>query len=125
MFISSRQNRQIVQSNTESPYHDSVIKSCSTAKLLGVTMFSDLKWVSFPERVIHIKAIQMFKTIRGDAPEYLRSTFTFTSDIHARLLRSSSNFQLYTTKPHLEIYRNTFVFSGSSVWNEFPTFIYS
>ena len=26
------------------------------------------------------------------------------------LLRSSSNFQLYTPKPHLEIYRNTFVF---------------
>ena len=42
-------------------------------------MFSDLNWVSFPERDINIymKAIQMFKTIRGDAPEYLRSSFTF------------------------------------------------
>ena len=50
-------------------------------------MFSDLKWVSFPERVIHIKAIQMSKTIRGEAPEYLMSAFTFTSDIHTRLLR--------------------------------------
>jgi len=37
MFISSRQDRQILQSNTEIPYHDSVIKSCSTAKLRGVT----------------------------------------------------------------------------------------
>ena len=30
-------------------------------------MFSDLKWMSFPERVIYMKAIQMFKTIRGGA----------------------------------------------------------
>ena len=52
----------------------------------------------------------MFKTIRGDAPEYFRSSFTFASDIHARLLRSSSNFQLYTAKPHYEIYRNTLYF---------------
>ena len=48
------------------------------------TMFSDLKWMSF----IYMKAIQMFKTIGGDAPEYLRSSFTFASDIHPRLLSS-------------------------------------
>ena len=72
-----------------------------------------------------MKAIQMFKTIRGDALEYLRSSFTFASDIHARLLPSSSNFQLYTPKPHLEIYRNTFVFPGSSVWNSFPSYIHN
>ena len=63
-------------------------------------MFSDLKWMSFPKRVKYMKAIQMFKTVRGDAPEYLRLSFTFASDIHARLLCSSSTFQLYTPKPH-------------------------
>ena len=89
------------------------------------TMVSDVKWMSFPERVIHMKAIQMFKTIRGDAPEYLRSSFTFASDIHARLLPSSSNFQLYTPKPHLETSRNRFVFSGSSVWNSLPSYIHN
>ena len=47
-----------------------------------------------------MKAIQIFKTIRGDAPEYLSVSFTFASD--ARLLRSSSNSQLYTPKTHLE-----------------------
>jgi len=50
----------------------------------------------------------MFKTIAGNAPEYLRTSFTFATDIHAILLRSSSSFQLYTPKLHLEIYRNTF-----------------
>ena len=55
-----------------------------------------------------MKAIQMFETLRGDAPKYLRSSYIFASDIHAILLRSSSNFQLYTPKPHLEMYRNTY-----------------
>ena len=77
----------------------------------------------FPERVLYQKAIQMFETIRGNAPEYLRKSFTFATDIHARLLRSSSSFQLYTPKPHLEIYRNTFIFSGPSVWISLPSYI--
>ena len=67
-------------------------------------MISDLKCMSFPERVMYMKAIQLFKTIKGDEPEYLWSSFTLASDIHTRLLRSSSNFHLYTPKPHLEIY---------------------
>ena len=53
----------------------------------------------------------------------LNTSFTFASDIHARLLSSLSTFQLYTPKPHLEIYRNTFVFAGSSVWNSLPSYI--
>jgi len=52
MFINSRQNRQILQSNTEIPYHDSVIKSCSTAKLLGVTVNNSLSWNDHIETVI-------------------------------------------------------------------------
>ena len=52
MFISSRQNRQILQPNTEIPYHDSVIKSCSTAKLLGVTVNNSLWWNDHIEIVI-------------------------------------------------------------------------
>ena len=32
MFISSRQNRQLVQSYPEIPYHDSVINSCLSGK---------------------------------------------------------------------------------------------
>ena len=58
-----------------------------------------------------------------DAHEYLSTSFTFVTDIHARLSRSSSSFQVYTPKPHLEIYRNRFVFSGSSIWNSLSSYI--
>jgi len=70
--------------------------------------FAELKWMTFPGRVLYLKAIQMFKAIRGNAPEYLRTSFTVSTGIHARLLRSSTSFQLYTPKPHLKICRNTF-----------------
>ena len=51
MFISSRQNRRILQSNTEIPYHDSVIKSCSTVKLVCVTVNNSLSWNDHIETV--------------------------------------------------------------------------
>ena len=57
---------------------------------------AELKWMTFLERVVYQKAIQMFKTIRANAPGYLRMSFTFATDIHAILVRSSSSLQ-YTT----------------------------
>jgi len=49
-------------------------------------MFTQLKWMEFPERVVYHKTIQMFKTVCGDAPDYLNNDFVFTSEIHSRLL---------------------------------------
>ena len=52
MFISSRQNRQLVQNYPEIPYHDSVIHSCLSRKLLGVTVNNSLSWSDHIETVI-------------------------------------------------------------------------
>ena len=53
------------------------------------------------------------KCLKQSEEIHLRTPFTVATDTHARLLRSSSSFQLYTPKPHLEIYR----YSGPSIWN--------
>jgi len=79
------------------------------------TMFTQIKWMTFPERVVYNKAIQMYKTVCEDAPDYLKTDFVFTSEIHSRLLRSSSNFHLYTPRPNTELFRNSFIFSGTSI----------
>ena len=76
-------------------------------------LFSQLKWMTFP-------AIQMYKTLSGTSPNYLKIPFTFTSDIHSRTLRSSHETQMYIPKPRIELFSNTFVFSGSSIWNSIP-----
>jgi len=52
MFISSRQNRQLVQNYPEIPFHDSVINSCLSRKLLGVTVNNSLSWSDHIETVI-------------------------------------------------------------------------
>jgi len=87
------------------------------------TMFTELKWMTFPERVIYHKAIQMYKTCCGDAPDYLKNDFVFTSEIHSRLIRSSSNFQLHTPIPNTDLFRTLFIFSGTSIWNSIPEYL--
>jgi len=62
----------------------------------------------------------MYKTVSGTSPNYFKIQFTFTSDIHSRTLRSSHGTQLYIPKPRIVLFRNTFVFSGSSFWNSIP-----
>ena len=65
MFNSSRQNRQFLQSNPEIPYLDSVIKSCSTAKLLGVTVNNSLSWNDHIETFIKKKCNTYLYTLLG------------------------------------------------------------
>ena len=49
-------------------------RSNSMNRLVVSTMFAELKWMTLPESVLYQKAIQMFKTARGNAPKYLRTS---------------------------------------------------
>ena len=69
----------------------------------SLVLFSKHRWMTFPERVVYQKAIQMIKAMRGEAPDYLNTYFTFSSDVHTKLLRSTSAYQLYVSKPNLKI----------------------
>ena len=40
--------------------------------VLSETMFTHLKWMAFPERVVNHKAIQIYKPVCGDPPDYLK-----------------------------------------------------
>jgi len=91
--------------------------------VLSETMFTHLKWMTFLERVVYHKAIQIYKTVCGDAPDYLEKYFVFTFEIHLRLLRSSYNFQLYTSRPNTELFRNSFIFQALQFWNSIPEYI--
>ena len=85
----------------------SLRKMCKTKKRAAIiildcdysvpsfVVFFKLKWMTLPERVIYQKAIQMFKIIRGKAPDYLQTSFTLSLDMHTKLLSSSSSYQIY------------------------------
>ena len=41
-------------------------------------MFSELSWVTFPDRVTYQKAVMMYKIFNNFTPSYLHENFTFT-----------------------------------------------
>ena len=54
-------------------------------------MFAELNWMKFPDRVTYQKSVLMYKIFNNLTPSYLQEFFTFTSDIHQRSLRSTSD----------------------------------
>ena len=86
----------------------------------SIELFQELNWQPFPERVNFQKAVLTFKIFNEQAPSYLKSMFTETSSVHNRNLRSSSNNQLYPPKPKSELFRKSFSYSASKLWNTIP-----
>jgi len=54
---------------------------------------------------------------------YLRTPFTFTSEIRSRILRSTCPLQLYSPKPRSELYTRSFQYPGVSIWNNLPVHV--
>ena len=76
--------------------------------------------MTFPERVKYQKAVLMFKIMHNLTPSYLNNLYSYTSDIHQGSLRSTTDNLLYVPKPKTEIFRNSFSYSGSMMWNAIP-----
>jgi hypothetical protein len=84
-------------------------------------LFSELRWRIFSQRVVFQKAIMMFKIMNNQTPSYLLNNLILSSDVHTHILRSSSDFQLYTPRPNAEQFRKSFVY----IWNGLPDYIKS
>ena len=89
----------------------------------SIELFTELKWMMFPERVVYQKAILMYKVMHNLTPPYLTNIFKFSSELHDRSLRSTSENLLYVPKPNIELYRNSLAYSGSKIWNSIPEYI--
>ena len=84
-------------------------------------LFVELKWMTFPQRVMYQKAILMYKIMHNLTPAlYLTNMFTFSKEVHDRTLRSTADNLLYIPKPNIEHYRNSRAYSGSKIWNSIP-----
>ena len=84
-------------------------------------LFKELKWMRFDERIHYKKSILMYQVIHKTAPTYLQQNIHYVSDIHSHNLRSQTDELLYVPKPNSELYRKTFHYSGSKIWNSLPT----
>ena len=51
---------------------------------------------------------------------FKRNYILYTSDISCRDTRSTNCNQLYTPKPNCELFRKSFVYSGTAIWSSLP-----
>ena len=81
-------------------------------------LFKKLKWLTFPQRIMYHKAIQVYKSLNNLSPSYMFSLFNNNKTDHN--LRSVSNGDLLPPKFRLNCYKNSLSYSGSTIWNSIP-----
>ena len=72
-------------------------------------------WIS---RLIN-KATMVYKSLNGLAPYYLRSEFTYRSNVSSYSLRDTKD-NLTIPLPHTNLMKNSFSYSGAVLWNSLP-----
>ena len=89
----------------------------------GIDLVRSLKLQTIRERRDYFLCALMFKCIHGLAPHYLSNDVTMHVDIHGYDTRSADYMDLYIHVPRCtkEIYKRSFSYKGSSLWNKLPT----
>jgi hypothetical protein len=83
-------------------------------------MMSDLKWIKLKDRWNNQMLTIMFKCLKGLAPMYLSSQFTFVHSIHTKSTRSQTSNALYVPSWKNNAGKRTFHTRVSEAWNILP-----
>ena len=89
----------------------------------GIDLVRSLKLQTIRERRDYFLCVLMFKCIHGLAPHYLSNDVTLHVDIHGYDTRSAENMDLYIPRCAKEIYKRSFLYKGSSLWNKLPPWV--
>jgi len=81
-----------------------------------------LHWLRVPERIVFKVAVQTYRALKGDAPQYLRQ-FTSVADTPSpqRLRSSSSNHLLVPAVKLSTVGCRAFPVAGGRIWNDLPS----
>ena len=83
-------------------------------------MFRELGWLTFTNRVEYHICIMVFKSLNGQAPEYLSSLLAKSSETNTRNLRSSEQEILKVPFARRAYYKKSFSVTGPKLWNALP-----
>ena len=81
-------------------------------------LFSTLKWLTLENKVQFETAVITYKSLNHLAPAYLTNCLTHSANTS---LRSNSNGNLQLPTVHKEIFRKSFSYSSSKIWNSLST----
>ena len=84
------------------------------------SMFMELKWLPFPERVKYHSCVMVYKAINNKTPEYISNMFSKSVDTHGRNLRSADRDMLRVSYTRIQYYENSFRIDGAKNWNSLP-----
>ena len=87
----------------------------------GIEMVGTLRLQTIRERRDYFLCILMYKCIHGLAPHYLCNDVTMYIDINGYDTRSAENMDLYLPRWWRDIYNRSFLYKGSSLWNQSPS----
>ena len=83
-------------------------------------MFQELGWLTFTQRVQYHICVMVFKSLNGQAPEYLLNLLTKCSETNVRSLRSSKQKTLKVPFARSTYYEKPFSVTGPKLWNSLP-----
>ena len=89
----------------------------------GIDLVRSLKFQTIRERRDYFLCILMFKCIHGLASHYLSNDVAMHVDKHGYDSRSAENMDLYIPRCTKEIYKRSFSYKGSSLWNKLPPWV--
>lgn len=87
------------------------------------TMFQQLGWLTFPNRVQYHTCIMVYKAINGQAPEYLSNLLVKSSESHSKSLRSGDREDLRVPFSRTSYYERSFSITGAKAWNSLPNHV--
>ena len=83
-------------------------------------MFQELGWLTFTQRVQYHICVMVFKSLNGQAPEYLSILLTKCSETNVRSLRSSKQETVKVPFARTTYYEKSFSVTGPKLWNSLP-----
>ena len=85
-------------------------------------MIKMLNWMSVRERYEYLSRVLMHKRIFKTSQSYLTSRFKYVNEVHPRhtTCRTAVNNFLYPPRPRLSLFKGSFTYSGSILWNSLP-----
>ena len=83
-------------------------------------LFKELNWLPFPKRVQYHTCLMVYKSITGQAPEYISSMLTYVPEHHERQTRSTVLDLLHIPRSHSAYFDRAFSVQGPKLWNSLP-----
>ena len=86
-------------------------------------ILQDLDIANVTQRRNYFNGINVFKCLDGSFPNYMSDMLSYTSEYNEYNTRNVSNNELYVPRPRLDLYRQSFQYTGPMLYNSLPNTI--